>query len=277
MIGPNNLDCARFINTFRSIAMRLSAKVLITTITAAFALSGCASMGPKLDATRAKSIKSVAIIGFEVQQQQPTDNLGLNKFKDSGKNNGVQNSPEYQGMAKNIYDTLATNIQTKTGWTVVPFQKLTANKGYSDFAKTKMEGMRMTSMMGNNTELIPLNGVLDVTAFRKLTPEQKAAFAKDLGVDAIAEYTVFQTIDQPWMSIGHLTGTASFEYKSRSNLIVYTANSTEPVWQIQNVDGAAASSKSLPESLGHLEKVAKVGTTSAQSSISNMVNNYNVQ
>ncbi|MES2855539.1 MAG: hypothetical protein V4692_06740 [Bdellovibrionota bacterium] len=257
--------------------MHSSFKAMITTVSAAIVLSGCASFGPKLDASRAKSVKTVAIIGFEVQQQQPTDNFGINKFKNAVDNGGIQNSPQYQGMAKNIYETLANNIQQKTKWNVVSYQKLTANKAYSAFVKEKMEGMRSTSMMGQGAELIPLNGVLDVMAFRKMSMEQKAAFAKDLGVDAIAEYTVIQSIDQPWMSVGHAVGMASFEYKSRSNLIVYSPNNEEPLWQIQNVDGQPVSSKGTAEGLSQMERVAKVGSDSAQSSITKMVENYNVQ
>jgi hypothetical protein len=251
-------------------------KLLIGMFALVAMTTGCAGMGTKLDAQRAKGVKTVAVIGYEVQQQQPTDNFGFNSLTNTLNNGGIENSPAFQKMALNIYKDLSTQVTAKTGWKVLSYEQLSTNPSYAPFTAAKMSGLRSTSMVGKNTQLIPLKGVLDVAAFRSLNPAQKAEFAKDLGVDAIAVYTIIQTIDQPWLSVGHVNGTASFEYTSRSNLVVYTADSPEPIWQIQNVDGLKTSSKNTPEA-PQLDKIATVGFQSAQSSISNLVNNYKVQ
>jgi hypothetical protein len=240
-------------------------------------LVSCAALKPKLDAQRAQGVKKVAIIGFEIHQQQPTDNFGLNALKDAVSNNGTQNSPEYQRMAKSIYSELREGIKGKTRWEVLTFDQLNQNKFYRTMVKSKMEGPRSTNLTGERMELINLHGILDVYAFRKLSAGEKASLAKELGVDAVAEFTLSQQIDQPWLSVGHITGNGSFEYQSRSNLIVYTPSSEEPVWQIQNISGESVSSKSYPEEMEKLEKVSKVGTVSAQSSIKNLVEKYSVE
>lgn len=240
-------------------------------------LASCAAFKPKLDSQRAKEVKKLAIIGFEIHQQQPTDNLGLNAFKDAINNNGTQNSPEYQRMAKSIYLDLANKIEAKTKWSVLRYDQVAMNKAYAQYVKAKMEGARSTSLTGNNSELIHLKGILDVYAFRKMTPAQRAEMAKALGVDAIAEFTLSQQIDQPWLSIGHITGHGSFEYQSRSNLMVYGQSSEEPLWQVQNISGDSVSSKTYPEDMEKLEKVSKVGIVSAQSSIKNLVDKYSVE
>lgn len=249
---------------------------LLTGLFTLALIAGCAGMGTKLDAQRAKNVKTVAVIGFEIQQQQPTDNFGIVSMKNNIDNGGVQNSREFQGMATNIYNDLTTQIAAKTGWKVLSFEQVTKNKVYEGIATPMMSGFRTTSYLPQHTELIPANGLLDVTAFKKLTPAEKENIAKALGVDAVAEYTIFQSISQPMLSFGHLNGQASFEYKSRSNLVVFAPTSTDPIWQIQNVDGMPASSKNSTAK-HQLEKIANVGTTSATSSITNLVNNYKVQ
>lgn len=240
-------------------------------------LASCAAFKPKLDSQRAKEVKKLAIIGFEIHQQQPTDNLGLNALKDAMDNNGTQNSPEYQKMAKSIYSELRSMVESKTHWHVLSYDQVAMNKAYATYTISKMEGARSTNLTGSHSELIHLQGLLDVYAFRKMSQAQRVELAKALGVDAVAEFTLVQQIDQPWLSIGHITGNGSFEYQSRSNLMVYAQSSEEPVWQIQNISGDSVSSKGYPEEMEKLEKVSKVGVVSAQSSIKNLVDKYSVE
>lgn len=249
---------------------------LLTGLFALALVTGCAGTGTKLDAHRAKGVKTVAIIGFEVQQQQPTDNAGINALKNAVDNGGLPNSRELQTMATNVYTDLTTQLQAKTGWKVLSWNEIATNPTYKGIWTPMMSGWHATAVTGQNTEVVPLNGLLDVTAFRKLSATEKANIAKALGVDAIAEYTVYQSISQPWASVGHWNGQASFEYKSRSNLVVWSPNSADPIWQIQNVDGLPESSKAAPAG-PQLSKIGWVGAKSANSSITALVNNWKLQ
>lgn len=233
---------------------------------------GCA--GVKFDEARAKRVKRMAIISFEIQQARPTDNLGIARAGEL-KNGVPGDSPELQAMAKNIFSDLNTQLKKKTGWNTLTFDEISANRKYESKVKQAMEGARLTSMVADGYELISLHGLLDIYAFRKLNYDQQVKLAKDLGVDAFAEVTIYQAKDQSWMSLGHLSGDAAFSYRTRMNLWVYGLDSPEPIWRIQNVDGEMSpDSDTLPKQTSRLERRAQIGQLSAKSAVLNLVQEY---
>jgi hypothetical protein len=246
--------------------------VLFILITAG--LFGCAGMTQKLDANRAKSVRKLAIFAVEVHQQQPTDNLGLGAIKSisEGKDS---DSVELQSMAFKVANNFASEIQKKTKWQIIPIKDVAANVDYKAKFTAANSGLHMVSMTGNSMVVINAQGLLDVTQFRKMSIPERAKLAKSLGVDAVAEITIVNTLDESMFSIGHLTGDGAYAMTSRANLQVYDLNSEDPLWVSQNVDGEpTAKSDELPANLSKRERLAKLGEQAAGSAVKNLVQTY---
>ena len=245
---------------------------VLTFAVFASTLSACSSLSHKYDEPRAKAVNKVAVLSFEIVQEQPGDSLGLAKFKEL-KQGKPQDSAELQGMAKQIYTQLLTKIQNKTGWKTVSLTSLAADQAYQKRVTDSTTGLHAVSITGNlDNAIINVPLVMNNVAFRKMTYDEKAKIARDLGANAFAEFVLYEQIDQG-MSFGNLVGNAAFAFKGRSNLIVYGMGNPEPLWQIQNVDGPKSAKQDGP-SEGRLGRLAKAGEEAADTSISKLVENY---
>lgn len=251
----------------------LKTVMLASLLGSAWISSGCAGLKPVFDADRAKGVKRLAIVSIEVLQDQPKDSFGFSKMNEL-KNGAAADQPAAQAMMEATYNDLVAEIGSKSKWKVMDLATLKANKFYAEKVQKAMTGARQVTMRPANSDIISLHGVLDQTAFRKMSDAEKAHLAKELGVDAIAEYQAIQVIEQGY-SFGNLTGNAPFQFTTRSNLIVFGPNSDKPIWRIQNVDGKqSVSSETLPEKMPKLERLAKIGQIANKSSIETMVSRY---
>ncbi|MCB0378030.1 MAG: hypothetical protein KDD33_06020 [Bdellovibrionales bacterium] len=236
-------------------------------------LCSCAAFAPKLDKERAKQVRKVAILSFEIIQAQPKDALGLSQI---GSMERRSDSKPFKDMAEAIYKDLSKAIQTSTGWEAIGLSQLRNSDRYAKLYQQKMTGLRMTSIVPENSEIVFVNGVLDNANFRRLDFKDKVALAKSVGADAFAEYVGFQRIDQGF-SIGNLVGEAEFSFITRSNLMVYGFDSEEPVWRIQNIDGPSSEkSGTLPKEVKILGRLSTLGRESAKNSIEKLVKNYSL-
>lgn len=237
-------------------------------------LCSCAGLGHKVDSERAMAVKKVAIVAIEIQQQKPTDNLGFGAFNEL-KNGSTGNSKELQTMAKNISNTMIAQLQKKTGWKVSKMEDVVANSDYKKKFSTAMNGVRNVVIFEKNTEAIFPKDTLDLMAFRKMSLEERQQLAKSLGVDALAEVMITNTIDQSSYSFGHLTGDADFTFTARANLQVFDSKSTEPIWMSQNNQGEETiSSGSLAKEMSKLEKLSKLGEEASNSAILKLIETY---
>lgn len=234
-------------------------------------VAGCATA--RFDAEKTHSVKRLAILAIEIQQQQPKDALGIKKMKEF--KTRIGDSAELQEMAKNVYTDFSSQIERKTGWKVLSLNVMQSNPVYAQKVKSAMEGARLTSMpAGENYEIVALKGELDAFAFRKMSHEERAKLARALGVDAFAYLQIYMPIDQGW-SIGNISGDARFSFQARSNMDVYDLQSDKPIWRIQNVDGeATAKSDTLDKSLPVRARLARLGQQAASSSISKLLSSY---
>ena len=246
----------------------------LVLLTLASTLTACASFGPKFDAERANKVKKVALLSIEIQQEQPADALGFSKFSEL-KNGRATEGPEYQAMGRDIYNDFTKRLNKKTGWDVVDFETLSNNPEYAKVWKDKMTGFRSVTYTGSDKyELVEVKGILGNAPFRRLSTEEKVKLAKAVGADAYAELMIFQNIDQKG-GLGNLTGDAPFFFTSRANLMVFGLDSEEPIWRIQNVDGALSPpSDSLGASATQAERLTKIGGTSAKSSVMKLIDTY---
>jgi len=238
---------------------------------------GCSMLKPYLDVDSAKKVKRVAIVAFEVQQSMPTDSLGISAIKNMIKNKKKSYSPQQQKMTQLIYKNLVRKMTVKTGWKVMSGSQMMKNDHYANLVSEKMQGARLTSMTSKKAILIDHNGMMDIMAFRRMSESEKNQLAQALGVDALAEFTVIESIKQSMLSVGHFSGNAPFKYTARANLQLYaTTDFKKPIWRIQNIDGEPFSSKELAKELHQTEKIGRVGYKAAESSIDVMMSNYSL-
>ena len=249
---------------------------LLTVLCFVLGLSACSSIGHKFDEERAKRVQKVVVLSFEIQQDQPRDSLGFTKFTEL-KEGRLGDSAEFQNMAQQIYTDLLSQIERKTGWKGVGVAALAADKNYQEKVIASTTGLHQVSMTGNSSvELINVKTVLNNIAYRKMSFDEKAKMAREVGADAFADFVLYESIDQgSGLSIGNLTGNTPFMFTARSNLTVYGLDNEDPLWRIQNVDGAKTlRSDSLPPEMGRVARLAKLGKEAAVSSIKTAVSDY---
>lgn len=251
--------------------MKLKMGLVLLSTTIFF---GCSSMTQKLDANRAKSVRKLAIFAVDIHQQQPTDNLGLGAFK-SLKEGKDSDSVELLGMATKVTSHFAAEIRKKTNWQIVPIKDVTNNPDYKAKFTSATSGLHMTSMTGKGMTVVNVEGLLDVAQFRKMSIPERAKLAKALGVDAVAEITIVNSLEESMYSIGHLTGDGAYAMTSRANLQVYDLISEDPLWVSQNVEGeTTGKSDELPAGLSKRERLAKMGEQAASSAVQKLVQTY---
>ncbi len=250
----------------------------LTLALAILAMPACAGMGNKYDSARASSVKKVVILGFEIEEQQPKDGLGVSGINDL-KDGAFADAPATKRGADAIYAEFVKTLNARTHWQTAQLKDLQSNPQFAEYQKDKMSGLRQVTMTGIGSggpkvEIIFPDGALDQTAFRKLTREQKVAFAKSFGADAYGEVMLYQTIEQS-IDFGNFVGLGNFDFKTRANLRLFGLDSDEPIWQIQNVDGDSSfNSKTLPKTMPKRERLATVSLDSARSAIAKLVATY---
>lgn len=234
---------------------------------------GCAGLGTKFDSDKAKKVRKVALLSVEIIQEQPKDALGFAKAGEL-KEGKMTESQEFKSMSRNVFTEVAKELQQRTGWQVVGLEAMTSNAAYRDRWQKMETGFHQVSLTGQDAEVVAVPGVLGNASFRRMKHEEKMQLAKELGADAYAEFTVIQNIKQGF-SLGNLTGNAAFSFVSRANLRMFTAESDEPMWQIQNVEGDnSPNSASLGDSVSKAGKLARIGEVSAVSSIKKLVGTF---
>ncbi|MDO9180977.1 MAG: hypothetical protein Q7U04_01150 [Bacteriovorax sp.] len=239
-------------------------------------LVACSSLTHQFDAKRAQGIHKVAIVAFEIHQQKPADNLGIGAL--SSMNQGLdKEAAVLKKMGLKVANNFSAQIEKKTKWQVLPINTVIANPAYKERVAGTMTGMRSVTMVGPSYESIYPDGLLDMAAFRKLTLEERAKLAKDLGVDALAEVNIMNNIEQSRFSLGHAFGGGSFAFSGSASLEVYDVTSNDPVWRSQNVSGEVTEkSEDLSDKMSKIEKLSTLGEKASNMAISKLVESYSL-
>lgn len=242
-------------------------KIFITVVFS-FMLAACGSLGSKYNKGEIQKVKRVAVLSFTIYQDKPTDNLGLGALtKGISSDSTSENSPEMKSLAKAVYADLSKSLQKGLNKKVYPLKNVRGNSKYAQLYKEKMGGgFKMGGYHGDNVELVFVEGILDQTNFQGLPFAKKVEMAKSVGADAFIEFNASQKKEQSFMSLGHLTGSGDFAFKTRSNITMYSIYSEEPIWRVQNVDGEVSRNSKKVKGT-QMEKLALIGRESAQSSI----------
>lgn len=242
--------------------------LILMLLSFSFYIASCGSMGKKIEKERIAKVKRVAIISFEVVQDQPADNLGLGALTKGSRGEVTDaNSQELQAFAKDTYNKLVMGVQDALKVKVISYKQVSTNKSYKSFYNKKMSGLRPTTFMGSaNVEIIHAKGILDRAAFQALPHNEKVKLVKDIGADAFIEYSAFQDIKQGW-GLGNLVGKGSFSFTTKSSLVMYDLNSDEPILRVQNINGIKSRSSSEIKTGSQISKLAIIGKESARTSL----------
>ncbi len=244
------------------------------SVLSSIAIAGCASMGEKLDAGRAKAIRRVAILSFEVQQQKPTDNLGFTQLE-ALKNGSPADSKELQTMASTILKKAQENLEKQTGWKFTAVEKVRTSPAYANKVTASTSGWQAMTADTTKYEIVRIPGTMGLSNFRNLKFDEQTAIAKELGVDAFAELVVVENIDQSALSFGHAFGRGAFSFTAQTSLRVWGLDSPEVLWQVNSIQGQASqNSDALDEKLSKHERLARIGEEAALSSLQRLAEKY---
>jgi hypothetical protein len=209
---------------------------LILALTlSAFTFGGCASL--KVDTAKMQSIKKVAIIGFDVLQQQPvrvTDLIGINT---QGASHGVAvGSRSEQAHVGEMYDMLVQKLAAEKGYAVVKRAELIRNPAYAAIYERRTHGVTSRPFVPEHYLLYQAPNVLDGFDVSTLSPAEQRNLAEALKVDAVLVVKSVVELNTTG-GIASLVGQASMSPSATTTVAMTDAHSGEEIWSEPGAKG----------------------------------------
>ena len=192
-------------------------------------LMSCSTKIVKKD--RLDQIKSVAIVGIDLEQQRPvsTGDLVSVALKQSSTQKVVAGIRVDSIHMKGIYEEVAEKISRKTGWKVIGIDEVRANRAYAQYFKDKTEGFQSRPMINERFDLDTANNVLDTFAVDRLKPEELKSLAQALRVDALVTAKSIVNLNNSSM-FASLVGKGEFHPSSTVLLHVLDGSNAEKIF-----------------------------------------------
>lgn len=177
-----------------------------------------------------QKVKSVAIIAFDVLEFKPTgmagkiagDSLGSRVAGAQAASNAQEDTGE---LARDLYDELS-RAMGKKGWRVLALEKVAANKMYQELYEAKKPSL-LQKAPNHFQKPVVIKGIMrPVNPVYLLKPEERAALAKSLGVDAI----VFARVSYMPAGTDHLGLGISSRYLQPHLAFNMYGTGEEPIW-----------------------------------------------
>ncbi len=195
----------------------------------------CSSKIVKKD--RLEQVKTVAIIGLDLEQQRPISGADLVSaaLKQGSSNKVVAGVREDSIHMTSVYNDIAEKISRKTGWKVIPLDNVEASKIYAQTFKEKTEGLQSRPFINERFTLFTVPALLDTFAVQNLKADTLKALAQDLRVDAVivAKSIVRLNNSSMWASI---VGQGQFHPSSSITLSVLDSQNAEKIF-VESADG----------------------------------------
>ncbi len=187
---------------------------------------------------RMDALKSVALVGYSGEvdlhvQNEPSTGVGgaISAIKQTKQYASGELEQRHAEEAQAAYDSLAKKLEAKFGWKVMPREQLGANPDYANRVAQAGKGM-------GGSRNVP--GILSQYAAEKLSPAEREALSKALGVDALVVVTSSTVIGKTsGMSIGGLGKMVKYP-RTTLRLSLYDAANPEPAWKDISAQGEAA-------------------------------------
>jgi hypothetical protein len=184
------------------------------------------------------SVKKVAIVGFDVLQQQPVKGGDLFKI---ATHQSVHDGPKVGTRTElahvaELYDVMTQKLKEKRGFIVLKQSDLIANPAYAAAFKAKTDGWQARPLIPEHYELYQAPKVLDTFAFRSLTEEEKKKLQQDLKVDALV--IVQSRVDLNMSgAMASLVGKATMEPSANSMVTMIDASTGQEIWNDTQAKG----------------------------------------
>jgi hypothetical protein len=215
-------------------------------------LLGACSTGPVVKPEALAKVKSVAITGFEVVQQQPAEL----EFSIGGSNSQIDNMP----MSKNpvaakhateIYEVMRNALAKNLGWSVSQRQNLVKDAKYLSITKEQISGWRSLPPVGAKFDVFATDGIMDYWAWEKLSATKRSELIKALNLDAAIVLRARSTLKES-ASLKKLYGGGNFHPQVALEFKVYDQSGKEIIWSNQRLVGQPTSEKA-----GHFAGISK--------------------
>lgn len=237
-------------------------------------LVSCSTTNETVDTRHTATIKRVAIIGFEINQRQPIDRLGLGDITTLANHGSLSDAPEMKVMAERSYESLRSTIEAVTTWKVMSLTEMKRIKAYNNYVIQEMTGMQSTWGAGKGYEQFVPAGTLDHHAVvSRMERSKRDELARALGVDAVISVIQYQDIDQSLFDFSQNSKEADYSYTTSSSLVAFAPGSVGPIWQVANIQGEPVSSHKY-KSRERLKKISLAGIESSTSSTKALIKKY---
>jgi hypothetical protein len=208
----------------------------ISNVILLLGLAACSTM--KVDSAKMQNIKSVAVVGFDLVQQQPVSKMDLLKIAthvktSSGPGVGTRNDQEHVAEA---YDMIVAKLAAEKGFQVVQRADLVSNPAYAALFKKRTEGLTSKSLVPDRYTLYSAPKVLDSFDVSTLTPEEKSNLQSALKVDAII--VVKSIVDLNFSGLwASLIGQATMSPAATSTVSMVDCRTGEEIWSDNHAVG----------------------------------------
>lgn len=201
------------------------------------ALSSCSTM--KVEKSEVESVKKVAIVGFELQEQIPPslEKVLLGTDKQGSVGGGLKvahctNTNHADVVRKDLADELAKQM----GWKVSSGDLVAKASGYEPIYQEYTNGVQIAQPVPDQYECYTSTGTLDPFSIEKLGVDRRRELMRSLGVDAVATATFDIQVEnksflKQLVAAGDLASQSTMKFK------LYTASSENPVWFDLNAKG----------------------------------------
>ena len=219
--------------------------------------SACSTV--HVEPQRARQVRSLAVVGFEVQTQAFRQGVGgsgnnpvakkqnaIRAMKDTFSGERAQ---AQQSQAEGAYAALTKRLSQAMGWRVLDAQALLNNPSYR--AEYDKRTAPYLSWAMRYSGVLHVEGIVMNQHARWMKQPDRVAMIDALGVDAVAVVKVtLQVGDTKGFSTGGF-GYSTYLPKAIMDIVVYDRSSDEPIWKDWWAEGA-------PASIGQTKKMGVV-------------------
>lgn len=196
-------------------------------------VSGLACSSKLVKTDELKTVRSVAVIGFDLQQQRSVSGMDLLAVatRSAGTPGAAPASAKEEPRAEQSYRDFTGSLVAKTGWKVMSIDQLRGHGAYLAYVKSKTEGLQSRPMINERFDLIRPHGVVDQFAVLTTEKDELIRLAKALGVDAVVTVSTTVELNNNSM-LASMVGKGEYKPSGRTTILVKDGRSGESLLQL---------------------------------------------
>ncbi len=230
------------------------------------AVSGCSTTELDRAKDRMKPITRLAVVSFEILQDQPPGTNKLNGARAFGILSSFSSREEIQAMARHSYAKLVQELRRKLNKDVLSLKEVLKNPFFQSLYVEKIGQFDQRTVIRNGVEIVSVKGMFDEILFRNLSTYERQQLAAHLGVDGFIEFMAFQKIERG-VNLKSKPNGFGFRYKTHSKIKVYDVQTLNPVLILESDKGPLSRLSSSVDGVSPREGLSKVSSESVVDSI----------